>query len=578
MSIFHYFIFLFNFIFIFQINAQTLWETTVDSTSSNSSPKCIDLTGDGILDIVIGGGLEFEDNNYGVIAFDGQDGQFLWTVPTFNQIFTSPIFQDINQDGTDDVFIGGRGSIFYAIDGKKGDLIWFFSPENQSLCPVDTGWYNFYTPQFIPDQNNDGLKDILCANGGYILAEADDTLRPSGHLVVLSASDGELLAKAAMPDNRETYMSPLVYDFNKDGEQEILFGSGGETIGGALWETQVSDLMLNDLSNALAIHESDSNGYIAPPSLVDLNMDGIPDIITSNYEGRVAAINGMNNDLIWEYKLGNSEIITNPCIGQFTDDTIPDVFVTFSMGYWDKYDHFIRMALDGTNGEILFSDTIYNFEIFSFIACDLNGDNKDEVIHFNQTVATNSVTHQVRAYDIYNQKIIELTDTKQGYNLSSTPWIGDLNQDGMLNLIYAYSKENTAFSSSFLTLCRLDLAVPLSGKIAWGGYLGTNSDGLYGNSIIITHSETIGQNDDTDLNIYYDRNLKTITIFNRKQQPKNRLLYIYNVNGQIIMKYEINSPYHQIDISWLASGTYFYTLLSYDKLHSNKIGMFTFVH
>lgn len=38
-------------------------------------------------------------------------------------------------------------------------------------------WFNFYNPQFIPDQNDDGKEDILVSNGGDVMAEAYDPNR-----------------------------------------------------------------------------------------------------------------------------------------------------------------------------------------------------------------------------------------------------------------------------------------------------------------------------------------------------------------------------------------------------------------
>lgn len=92
---------------------------------------------------------------------------------------------------------------------------------------------NFYNPQLVPDQNNDGIEDILVTNGGDILVPAFDPNRPAGNLLVLDGSNGKILAMAKMPDGKETYMSVVVTKLSKtDEDLTVVFGTGGETIGG----------------------------------------------------------------------------------------------------------------------------------------------------------------------------------------------------------------------------------------------------------------------------------------------------------------------------------------------------------
>jgi len=49
--------------------------------------------------------------------------------------------------------------------------------------------------------------------------------------MVFSGRDGELIAKAAMPDQKETYMSVVLHDLDGFGNPDVIFGTGGETIG-----------------------------------------------------------------------------------------------------------------------------------------------------------------------------------------------------------------------------------------------------------------------------------------------------------------------------------------------------------
>ncbi|MFY7669033.1 MAG: FG-GAP repeat domain-containing protein, partial [Crocinitomicaceae bacterium] len=101
----------------------TSWQAFTDSIPTLSSPRACDLNNDGIKDIVIGGGTDGVASNNGIMAFNGANGSLLWKRVSRNEVFGSPIFQDINSDGIKDVFITGRQAQLLAINGSNGQLL-----------------------------------------------------------------------------------------------------------------------------------------------------------------------------------------------------------------------------------------------------------------------------------------------------------------------------------------------------------------------------------------------------------------------------------------------------------------------
>ena len=145
--------------------AQNNWSSAFDAVRSYSSPRATDLNADGVEDIILGAGIDGFASPYGALAIDGQNGNTLWQMESSNEIFSSPVSHYFNGYNIDDVLVAGRDAELRLIDGSDGSLIWKFWNSN-TTNPNDSGWFNFYSPQIVDDLNNDGIADLLCANGG----------------------------------------------------------------------------------------------------------------------------------------------------------------------------------------------------------------------------------------------------------------------------------------------------------------------------------------------------------------------------------------------------------------------------
>jgi len=135
----------------------------------------------------------------------------------------------------------------------------------------------------IPDKNGDGIKDLLVVCGGNAKAEPfKKEGRVPGVLMVLNAKTGDALAADTVPDGGEAYMPPL-YAQQKDGTEQIVFGTGGETLDGHLYLTDTEHLLRNDLSTAHILAADSGHGFIAPTVAADINGDGYLDIVYGQY-------------------------------------------------------------------------------------------------------------------------------------------------------------------------------------------------------------------------------------------------------------------------------------------------------
>ena len=458
------------------------WAHDVPGIGSSSSPAAADLNGDGTMDVVIGGGAkEFTPTETAVIALDGATGDRLWSVPGHNQMVGSALFRDLNGDGTPDVFIGGRSELFYALDGRTGEVLWEYAGHDPARDYVnDTTALNFFDPAWLPDQNGDRFPDLLAPFGGFVKAPPGDPDRPAGYLVVLSGKDGRQLAKARVPDGKETYLAPIVNDFGRG--LEVVYGTGGEDIAGTLFRVSLQEVLNNDLTASVPLLSGGEKGFIAPPLLRDLNGDGIQDVVIAPVDGRLVAIDGKTDTELWTARPGgNFDTYVMPAPGHFVgDDEVPDFFASFGRGAWPNTDFTVHVLIDGRDGTIVFRDTLGSFQYASPVVADFTNDGKDDVLLALNTRATYDVLGQPTEFlenGLYvfpggRGPVQTAFSIVRGSNLGSTPLLTDLDDDGKIDLVTAFMDDPRNFYSfRNLRVERREINRPAS-SIRWGKYRG----------------------------------------------------------------------------------------------------------
>ena len=468
------------------LQAQPEWSVYLDRLGTFSSPRVADLNQDGVGDVIMGAGRqEFISCDTAVLALDGRNGQLLWHVGARDQIFGSAALMDITDDDVSDVFIGGRSAELKAIDGKSGEVIWEFFPEGDSLLARQRLLYNFYNPQFISDQNQDGYRDILISNGGDVMAPAYNPNRAPGHLMIIDSRTGKQLAKAIMPDGKEIYMSVVMADLEKDGRSDIIYGTGGETIGGNLYRTTLEAVLAEDLSSSILLATGADKGFIAPPVLVDITEDGITDIVVTAVDGRMLAFDGENNQPLWAGKIPHTEAYSSLGVGDLTGDSVPDFFGVFAIGVWPNLESTRPLLVDGKKGELVFMDSIGFYQISSPLIADFNADGgKDAMLSVNfflpDSLGNKTVHHTLLVYDFVRKSKYTIVPPQVGSNVASTPWMGDLDGDGYLDIIYCHmTTPDRTYTYDGFRVNRLKTRIPASVGVDWGSYMGNGYDGIY---------------------------------------------------------------------------------------------------
>ena len=468
------------------------WEKNLAVIGSQSSFRASDLNMDGTLDLVIGAGKnEYQYTKSGVLAFDGSNGDLLWQHESHDQVFGSATFLDVDQDGVNDVFIGGRSANFKAINGKNGSLIWQYRAEFENDSILKNARFNFYNSVLIDDQNKDGIQELLTVNGGNSKAPPNSEKdRYPGVLLVFNPVNGEILAADTMPDGKESYMSPVAFKQPLQDNTKIVFGTGGETIDGHLYLADVNDLMNQNLKNAEVIASESGHGFIAPPSIADINQDGQYDIVAISHNSNVFAIDGQNGNLLWKTEIPNTESSNSFAVGNFTNDDIPDFFTFVSEGVWPDSRGSLQILLNGKTGQIEYKDSIGCTGFSSPVVYDFNKDGLDDaIISINEFDCTNgflegvssTIENKLLSIDFKNHKVNTIDKALKFKNIFTTPWIGDLDDDGYVDIVYSQYYNESTFILSFLGMRvrRISTSIRLHDEVKWGAYMGSNGNGIY---------------------------------------------------------------------------------------------------
>ena len=473
--------------------SELVWDKNFPGIGSQSSPRTTDLNGDGILDIVIGAGQnEYQHSDQGILALDGRTGHLLWEAAAEDQVYGCATLLDITGDHIDDVFIGGRSPYFKALNGRNGKTIWEYKYQHDSDPILKHARFNFNNSVLLPDQNGDGVPDLLTVNGGNSKAapySADE--RFPGVMILFDSKTGNILAADTMPDGRESYMSPVCFSPEDGAEPVIIFGTGGETISGNLYVATLSDLTSRKLSEAKVIASEKGHGFIAPPTLADITGDGVLDVVVISHGSTVFAIDGLDHHLLWKRNIPQTESSNSFAAGFFTGDDVPDFFTFVSKGQWPNSTGSLQVMLDGRDGRIAYIDSVGCTGFSSPVVYDINRDGRDEaIISVNDYDCSLGFTGQfptvmenrLIAIDFGKHTTRTIDQQTRFKNIFTTPWIGDMDDDGYLDIVHCqYFHYGDLLSFRGMRMKRIATPIRMKDEPVWGAYMGSRGDGIFRN-------------------------------------------------------------------------------------------------
>ena len=409
----------------------------------------------------------------GLVAVDINTGRFRWQVKSEQELFSLPVPLTPWLGGERPWVVGGRDGQLHAVDLVTGRMLWRFRPFGQEAR--SRGIHNFYTGREFGDVNGDGTPDFLVANGGDSKRGTYE-VRPPGHLAVLSGADGTVIHWIEVPDGRESYCSPLIWQ--RSGEDWVVFGSGGETFPGALWGVPAQSVRSGHLDGVrVLVPHDDEKGAIAPPSFADLDGDGETELIAVPFDGRVVVLSGRTMERLWSFdSVDEEETQSSPAVADIDGDGDLDVVTVEQVGVFPAWKGTVVRAFDGASGRHLWDHRVNgNMVPQSPLAVDLDADGLDEILitESNPAIMRGERSESLFQVVHVDEGRIDTLATADGANFG-TGWVGDADDDGLLEWFVPMVKRG-----GYGSLLRINLSAAKPDRVAWGGYLGTRHDGRY---------------------------------------------------------------------------------------------------
>ena len=285
----------------------------------------LDVNLDGVMDCLVAG------RGGGFAAIDGGRGTLLWEVdpsivfPLYNFYFPL-VVRDLDDDGVDDIINmhGGDGSYKpEEHDRSPAYLVVVSGKTGQSLMP----------PMLTPDGHESYMSPVLFKLNGkddfVLFGSGGETVPGSLWAVSIMSIKNQILLNRASQESQvyqpfandsyhPCFMIMNKTDFNAirptydlkvyDFQRPIFVSSSN---GGMRFCPRWSNI--NPIWNKYGVclyelMKTEYKGVMVPPVMVDLDQDGIDDLVVSTFEGHTTAISGYDAATrLWDVHYPNTE-------------------------------------------------------------------------------------------------------------------------------------------------------------------------------------------------------------------------------------------------------------------------------
>lgn len=493
------------------------WFDTNDSSFGQSAFD--DIDNDGKNEIVFG----CYRNDSCVYALNAEDGSLLWKYNTAqyqegcNDV--AALIYDVNNDKNLEVIVPSSCNPFtFCFDGANGNIIWKTATKGSDSPPT------------ISDINNDGRPEILHGEFG-------------GYVICLDAVKGNVNWEIAVDTNSWIQTAPTISDLNKDGYKDLVVATWNFNDNNKIFAYSGYD---NSMIWSTEIDDYVYHGF----AIIDLNNDGKNEIVFGDYSGVLYNIDAETGEINYTYQ---SDYYIGAPVTVADINLDGNYEILLSSGFY-------IIALDYSGNE-LWKYTIpdYGISFRGTIVSDILDDESLEVI-FGTSKGDLIVLSGESGQLIHN---IELKDhIGKEFNIDHAPLVGDFNNNGSLDVFIVGGYTNYPdFSGNY------GRAYAIEFEKGTGPEWKMFQNNAFRNNLLEIEKTSVKK---------FDKNNKTFQIFQNLVQKGETIefnqsfdnILIYELTGRLISKFE-NKDYLKTDD--LQRGIYIISFIFQNNFQTEKL-------
>ena len=461
--------------------AVSVWGHSVPYVG-NSDPLLVDITNDGVLDVIVGAGSDRPIlHSASIRVMDGRTGTLVWETSLPHAPSRQPVAMDVTKDGCPDVVVTGNFDDVWVLDGQTGAIVWRLWDAN---ADVDRLPYRFGSPVTLGDIDGDGVDDMAIIQSGLVgnttavrvydrttgepLVElyndvviqnafrkvmigttnaiidvtvchgaycVDKSLRRGMLMDVDRVKDalfgeplgapGRIMVISGTGRVLKTMAIPVLLTSQGDplyqpDAKRIVYGVGSATTVGQIIAQHV-------ISGTVEWAIPTQKGVVTTP----LAMDNW--VIATTLNGDMMAIQADTGTIVWQTRVSEHHaFLASSTIRRQGSGW--DVVGMVATGSWPQYNGAVMIAVDGQTGGIQFRQRMGSCAVYAApVGVDLTGDGEDELLQLTCTATNQS---QLRILDGDYQPILIETYASNG---RATPAVADMDGDGYVDIIVARS-------------------------------------------------------------------------------------------------------------------------------------------